>query len=151
MELSDTTLEKKGISRWVWVGCVLLVIAAGLHSADEIVGGGDTWVAMECGRFTVGPWAMNHPGRTWQMRLLDKFGIHITNKDPYSAASRSYIPGDHENFGWVNQNWLTHVIFYWLTHESPIADPDTFPPSFNQLVYWKIAIYIITVICVYYT
>ena len=112
MELSNTTLGKKGISRWVWIGCVLLVIAAGLHSADKIVGGGDTWVAMECGRFTVGPWAMNHPGRTWQMRLLDKFGIHITNKDPYSAASRSYIPSDHENFGWVNQNWLTHVMFY---------------------------------------
>ncbi|MHC4640294.1 MAG: hypothetical protein ACYS32_01525, partial [Planctomycetota bacterium] len=53
--------------------------------------------------------------------------------------------------GWVNQNWLTHVIFYWLTHESPFADPDTFPPSFNQLVYLKIAIYIISVICVYYT
>ncbi|MHC4575087.1 MAG: hypothetical protein ACYS76_13310, partial [Planctomycetota bacterium] len=51
--------------------------------------------------------------------------------------------------GWVNQNWLTHVIFYWLTHLSPFADADTF--SFNTLVYWKFAIYIITVICVYYT
>ncbi|MCK5271545.1 MAG: hypothetical protein KAJ52_03170, partial [Sedimentisphaerales bacterium] len=112
MESSNTTLEKKGTPQWVWIGCVLLVITAGLHSADEIVGGGDTWVAMECGRFQVNPWAMNHPGRTWQMRLLDKFGIHITNKDPYSAASRAYIPGDHENFGWVNQNWLTHVMFY---------------------------------------
>ncbi len=105
-------MEKKGTPQWVWLGCVLLVITAGLHSADEIVGGGDTWVAMECGRFQVNPWAMNHPGRTWQMKLLDKFGIHITNKDPYSAASRAYIPGDHDNFGWVNQNWLTHVMFY---------------------------------------
>jgi len=51
--------------------------------------------------------------------------------------------------GWVNQNWLTHVIFYWLTHESPFADAEAF--SFNTLVYWKFAIYIITVICVYYT
>ncbi len=51
--------------------------------------------------------------------------------------------------GWVNQNWLTHVLFYWLTHESPFADAETL--SFNTLVYWKFTIYIITVICVYYT
>ena len=51
--------------------------------------------------------------------------------------------------GWVNQNWLTHVIFYWLTHLSPFADDKDW--SFNTLVYWKFAIYILTVICVYYT
>ncbi|MHC4638968.1 MAG: hypothetical protein ACYTBV_15945, partial [Planctomycetota bacterium] len=51
--------------------------------------------------------------------------------------------------GWINQNWLTHVIFYWLTHESPVADADNY--SFNSLVYWKFALYIISIICVFYT
>ncbi|MHC4912667.1 MAG: hypothetical protein ACYTE5_06635, partial [Planctomycetota bacterium] len=51
--------------------------------------------------------------------------------------------------GWVNQNWLTHVIFYWLSHLSPFADAESY--SFNTLVYWKFVIYIITIVCVYYT
>jgi len=112
MEPTELSVEENKLPRWVWIGCVLLVIAAALHSADKPVGGGDTWVAMECGRFQRGPWPQNDPGRTWQMRLLDKFGVHITKKDPYSATSRDYIPGDKKEFGWVNQNWLTHTLFY---------------------------------------
>jgi hypothetical protein len=120
-----------------------------------MVGAGDTWVAMACGRHfinqgvdTVEPFSANShkAGPTeqdiakwpeWAHKIADMFGLETV---------KYWHPT-----GWVNQNWLTHVIFYWLTHESPIADPDTFPPSFNQLVYWKIALYIITVICVYYT
>jgi len=110
-----TTIEtnKPGlIRRLVWLGCVFFVIAAALHSADSPIGGGDTWVAMACGRYTLGPWAMKDAGRTWQMRLLDKIGIHTTFCDPLSAKSRPYIPGDPIEVGWVNQNWLTHVLFY---------------------------------------
>ncbi|MBN1763627.1 MAG: hypothetical protein JW860_00050 [Sedimentisphaerales bacterium] len=99
-------------SRWIWLGCTLLVIAAGLHSANRIVGGGDTWVAMACGRYTLGEWAAGQPDRTWQMKFLDLFGIHMTKRDPLGAETRPFIPGDKENFGWVNQNWLTHVMFY---------------------------------------
>ncbi|MCH9021772.1 MAG: hypothetical protein IID32_03305 [Planctomycetes bacterium] len=94
------------------MGCVLFVIAAALHSADKPIGGGDTWVAMACGRYTLGSWAVDHPDRTWQMKTLDNLGIHITKQDPFSPNSRSFIPGDHENFGWINQNWLTHILFY---------------------------------------
>ncbi|MHC4310600.1 MAG: hypothetical protein ACYSSN_11695, partial [Planctomycetota bacterium] len=51
--------------------------------------------------------------------------------------------------GWINQNWLTHVIFYSLIPESSYADGVSF--TSNALVYWKFAIYILTVVCVYYT
>ena len=112
MDPTELSVEQNKLPHWAWIGCVLLVIAAALHSADKPVGGGDTWVAMQCGRFQRGPWPQKDPGRTWQMRLLDKFGVHITKKDPYSAASRDYIPGDKNEFGWVNQNWLTHTLFY---------------------------------------
>ncbi|MBN2376766.1 MAG: hypothetical protein JXD22_10210 [Sedimentisphaerales bacterium] len=103
---------KKGLRRWVWFGCVLLVVAASMQSATLTIGGNDTWVAMACGRYQLGPWAMEDPGRTWQMKLLDEFGVHITWCDPFSATSRPYYPDDKNNFGWVNQNWLTHVLFY---------------------------------------
>lgn len=103
---------KNSCGRWLWIGWLLLVIAACLHSADRPIGGGDTWVAMANGRYTVGPWAMEDEGRTWQMRLLDNFGVHLTKKDYMGAKTRDYIPGDHEELGWVNQNWLTHVFFF---------------------------------------
>jgi len=51
--------------------------------------------------------------------------------------------------GWINQNWLTHVIFYSLVPKSSYADGVSF--TSNALVYWKFAIYIVTVVCVYYT
>ena len=82
-------LKRKTGFPLLWSGCIVLVFFAALHSANCKIGGGDTWVAMQNGRFTVADdWATRHPGRTWQMRLLDKFGIHMTKKDPFSAASR---------------------------------------------------------------
>ncbi|MHC4353724.1 MAG: hypothetical protein ACYS0H_13520, partial [Planctomycetota bacterium] len=51
--------------------------------------------------------------------------------------------------GWINQNWLTHVIFYSLVPKSSYTDGVSFPS--NALVYWKFAVYLITVVCVYYT
>jgi hypothetical protein len=50
--------------------------------------------------------------------------------------------------GWINQNWLTHLLFYWISYKSPIADAAT--RVFNSLVYWKFAIYIIAAFVIYY-
>ncbi len=104
--------KRIALGRWIWLGCILAVIAASLHSADRTIGGGDTWVAMMCGRYHLHPWCVGQEGRTWQMRVLDKFGVHITQKDPFSAKSRGYAPAGGEDVGWVNQNWLTHTLFY---------------------------------------
>ncbi|KPK76795.1 MAG: hypothetical protein AMJ79_05400 [Phycisphaerae bacterium SM23_30] len=127
--------RKRLLPRWAWGGCVLFVMAAALHSADLPVGGGDTWVAMACGRFQTGPWAKGHPHRTWQMKLLDNFGMHLTFHDPLGAKTRVYNPESRslggymkrgwaalknekpsdrslEDVGWINQNWLTHWLFY---------------------------------------
>lgn len=92
----------------------LIVIFAALHSADKPIGGGDTWVAMACGRYTLGQWAKSDSDRTMQMKILDLFGIHITWEDPFSAKSRIYAKGVKDCEGWVNQNWLSHIMFYKL-------------------------------------
>jgi len=122
MNIDSTTLDKvnKPAPRWIWFGCVLLVITAALMAASKPVGGGDTWVAMACGRYTLGDWdnpSDKHPAelqgnRTWQMKMLDLFGIHITQVDPFSAKSRRFDPDIPGEIGWVNQNWLTHIVFY---------------------------------------
>jgi hypothetical protein len=123
-----------------------------LHASTHMVGAGDTWVALACGRHfynhgvdTNEPFSANshRQGPTaeeiatwpdWAQTITSKVGIDTV---------KYWHPT-----GWVNQNWLTHVIFHWLAFESPFADGPSL--SFNTLMYWKFAVYILTVICVYY-
>jgi len=134
------------------LGWIAMLIFTG-HACTRMLGAGDTWVAMACGRHfinhgvdTVEPFSANShkPGPTeeeiekwpgWAQWITEKVGIDTV---------KYWHPT-----GWVKQNWLTHVIFYYLSHLSPVADADNF--SFNTLVYWKFGIYVLTVICVYYT
>ena len=119
----EEKMAAKPPMRWLWLVCPLLVMAASLRSADMTIGGGDTWVAMACGRYTLGDWerpdGVPHPvtqqeNRTLQMKFLDLFGVHVTHVDPLSATSRPYHPEIEGQEGWINQNWLTHCIFYWM-------------------------------------
>jgi len=133
--------------------CWLAMLIFTFHACTHMVAAGDTWVAMACGRHfvnhgvdTIEPFSANShkAGPTkeevetwpnWAQWIADKVGIETV---------KYWHPT-----GWVNQNWLTHVIFYSLIPKSSYADGVSFPS--NALVYWKFAIYILTVICVYYT
>ncbi len=145
--------NKRALAGWpVVVGWIAMMLFA-LHASTHMVGAGDTWVALACGRHFINhgvdtnePFSANshRQGPTpeevkgwpkWAQRITDKVGLNTV---------KFWHPT-----GWVNQNWLTHVIFYWLAHYSPFADDKDW--CFNTLVYWKFTIYILTVICVYYT
>ncbi len=146
--------RKRGaLSGWpiiiAWVG--MLIFA--LHACTHMVAAGDTWVAMACGRHfvnhgvnTVEPFSANShkAGPTpEEIKTWPKWAQWITDKVGLETVKRWHPTG------WVNQNWLTHVIFYLLVPKSSYADGLNF--TSNALVYWKFAIYILTVICVYYT
>lgn len=133
--------------------CWVAMLIFTFHACTHMVAAGDTWVAMACGRHfvnhgvdTVEPFSVNShkAGPTeeeiktwpnWAQWITDKVGIETV---------KYWHPT-----GWINQNWLTHIIFYSLIPESSYADGVSFPS--NALVYWKFAIYILTVVCVYYT
>jgi hypothetical protein len=153
MEQATETKRPSALSGWPMILGWLAMLIFALHASTHMVGAGDTWVAMACGRHflnhgvdTVEPFSANshkagpteHEIETWP-----GWAQWITEKVGLKTVSYWHPTG------WVNQNWLTHVIFYWLTHESPFADAET--RSFNTLVYWKFAIYILMVICIYYT
>ncbi len=151
------SIKKNPFAGWPMIIAWLAMLVFAFHSSTHMVGAGDTWVAMACGRhfidqgistdtITVEPFSANShkAGPTpreiatwpqWAQSITEKIGIDTV---------KFWHPT-----GWVNQNWLTHVIFYWLTHLSPVADADNY--SFNSLVYWKFALYIAAVICVFYT
>ena len=161
-ELINKTCEKRAFSGWIMLVLWWAMILFALHASTHMVGAGDTWVAMACGRHfinhgvnTVEPFSANshRPGPTVaEVKTWPKWAQWITDKVGLDTV-KFWHPT-----GWVNQNWLTHVFFYWLTHDSPIADAETFDKpiegqniSYNSLVYWKYALYITTIIVVYYT
>ncbi len=145
--------KRSALSGWPMILGWLAMLIFAFHASTRMVGAGDTWVAMACGRHfinhgvdTVEPFSANShkAGPTeeeiktwpkWAQWLTDKVGLETVKK---------WHPT-----GWINQNWLTHVIFYSLVPEASYEGGTTF--SSNALVYWKFAIYILTVICVYYT
>ena len=147
------TTERGALSGWPMILGWLAMLIFTFHACTHMVAAGDTWVAMACGRHfvnhgvdTVEPFSANShkAGPTEEeIKTWPKWAQWIANKVPIETVKYWHPTG------WVNQNWLTHVIFYSLVPKSSYADGVSF--TSNALVYWKIAIYILTVICVYYT
>jgi hypothetical protein len=145
--------KKRSLTGWPMVIGIIAMLIFALHTCTHMVGAGDTWVALACGRHfynhgvdTNEPFSANshRVGPTaeeiatwpdWAQTIANKVGIDTV---------KHWHPT-----GWIDQNWLTHVIFYWLAYISPFADSSTL--SFNTLMYWKFAVYILTVICIYYS
>ncbi len=151
--MAELIKNRKAFSGWPmiigWAGMIIFA----LHTCTHMVGAGDTWVALACGRHfynhgvnTVEPFSANShkAGPTEaEIKTWSETAQWIANKVGIETV-RYWHPT-----GWVNQNWLTHLIFYWLSCKSPIADAAS--RTFNALVYWKFTIYILTVICVFCT
>jgi len=128
----------------------LAMLIFAIHASTHMVAAGDTWVAMACGRYfvnhgvdTVEPFSVNShkPGPTpeevknwpgWAQWIADKVGLETV---------KYWHPT-----GFIDQNWLTHVVFYWLT--TTLGSEQQ--PYFNALVYWKFSVYVLTIICVFY-
>lgn len=156
------------------VGWLAMIIYT-FHACTHMVAAGDTWVAMACGRHfvnhgvdTVEPFSANshHAGPTldeiktwptWAKLMVDvdaaDIGLDMEQaKEEVSWLKRALLPKlDLETIaywhptGWVNQNWLTHVIFYRLATMFGSKDE----PCFNALVVWKFAVYFLTILCLY--
>lgn len=134
------------------LGWLTMLIFA-FHACTHMAGASDTWKAIAAGRHYVNhgvdavePFSKNSlkAGPTQEdIETWPKSAQWVANKVGLETVKYWHPTG------WVNQNWLAGVIFYWLTHESPFADAET--SSFNSLVYLKFTIYILTIICVYYT
>ncbi|UCF15056.1 MAG: hypothetical protein JSW59_16730 [Phycisphaerales bacterium] len=109
-------LEGSAFSGWPMIIGWLAMLIFTIHACTHMVAAGDTWVAMACGRHfvnhgvdTIEPFSANshHAGPTeaevqtwpgWAQWITDKVGIETVKR---------WHPT-----GWINQNLLTHVIFY---------------------------------------
>ena len=144
---------KTALSGWPMILGWLAMLIFTFHACTHMVAAGDTWVAMACGRHfvnhgvdTVEPFSANSHKAGPTEEEIKKWPVWaqwITNKVGIETVKKWHPTG------WINQNWLAHEIFYKLVPKSSYADGVSF--TSNALVYWKFAIYIIAVICIYYT
>ncbi|MCH8218170.1 MAG: hypothetical protein IH892_15540 [Planctomycetes bacterium] len=154
-----------------WLGMIFMTF----YACTRMVAAGDTWVAMACGRHflnhgvdTIEPFSANSHAAgptlaeiqawpTWAKLMVDvdaaQLGLDAEAvKADVPWIARILLPKfDLETVqywhptGWINQNWLTHVFFYAVT--TGLGSEEE--PFFNALVYWKFAIYLLTVFCIY--
>ncbi len=140
-DLTKTTESPK----WFKVILLLGMLLFAFYGSTHMVAAGDTWVAMACGRHfanhgvdTVEPFSFNsHPAGPSDETL---------SKAGWPEWTHGIIRKVHPT-GWINQNWLTHLTFYKLA--TWFGEGDNY--NFNALVYWKFALYFITVLIVYAT
>jgi hypothetical protein len=142
---------REAFSGWpMLLGWAAMLLFA-FHACTHMVAAGDTWVAMACGRHfvnhgvdTVEPFSNNShkAGPTAEeVRTWPKWAQWVTDKVGLDTV-RYWHPT-----GWINQNWLTHVLFYRLT----TALGSKTQPYYDALVLWKFAIYILAAVALYFT
>ena len=150
-ELTEKSQRKSVLERWTMVVYIAGMLIFAFHACTHMVAAGDTWVAMACGRHfanhpvdTVEPFSFNShkAGPTEaEIRTWPKWAQSIANKFDIETV-RKWHPT-----GWVNQNWLTHLIFYKL---ATFGQPEG-KYNYDALVWWKFTIYFIAAFCIYYT
>jgi hypothetical protein len=143
--------KKEAFSGWPMVIGWLAMLIFAFHACTHMVAAGDTWVAMACGRHfvnhgvdTVEPFSANShkAGPTAEeVKTWPTWAQWITNTVGLDTVAKWHPTG------WIDQNWLTHVLFYKLTTMFGSEDK----PYFDALVYWKLAVYILVVACLYFT
>jgi hypothetical protein len=119
------------------------------HASTHMVAAGDTWVALACGRHfvnhgvnTVEPFSFNsHPAGPTEESIKQWPQWAQTLCKPFSIET---IRAIHPT-GWINQNWLTHLMFFWLVDKFGTDGQY----NYNALVYWKFGLYFLNVIVVY--
>ena len=195
------TEGRSALARWSAIIGWWAMLVFAFHACTHMVAAGDTWVAMACGRHfvnhdvdTVEPFSANSHAagptleeiKHWPTlaKLLvdvepEAIGLDMDQvKQEHSWLLRALIPKfDLETVrywhptGWINQNWLTHEIFYKLTTTSLLPDAVALvqrlthvtlsettttagseqEPYFDALIVWKFVIYVLAIICIYYT
>jgi hypothetical protein len=137
----DDLTSRSQDSRWFKGVLLAGMLLFAFYASTHMVAAGDTWVAMACGRHfanhgvdNVEPFSFNsHPP-----------GPSEESLSKFPKWSHGIIKTWHPT-GWIDQNWLTQLIFFKLTKWAGSNGEY----NYNTLVYWKFFIYFLTVGCVY--
>jgi len=166
--------KRHAFSGWpmiiLWAGMFVFAF----HACTHMVAAGDTWVALACGRHfsnhgvnTVEPFSANthKAGPTGETmgayaRLLrrsfsGKSGLKASVANWWADRADNFKqwPGWLQSFakwfhptGWINQNWGTHYLFFWLA--KTFGSEGNY--NYDALIYWKFTVTLIGAIATYY-
>jgi hypothetical protein len=128
-----------------WIAMLVFAFSAFRNLSDV----GDTWIAMASGRHIAhhgvnsgDPFSFNSLPRgptrdeikvwpRWIQRIVEKTGV---------AGAQYWHPT-----GWINQNWLSHLMFYRLAAYFGTEEN----PNYTVLLFLKFLFYLTTVLTVY--
>ncbi len=122
----------------LWAG----IFVFSFHACTHMVAAGDTWVALACGRHfsnhgvdTADPFSANshEPGPTEEQLAKYPKWLH--------GAIKYWHPT-----GWINQNWGTHYLFFWLA--KTFGSEGNY--NYDALIYWKFIVTLIGAVATYY-
>ena len=122
----------------LWAG----IFVFSFHACTHMVAAGDTWVALTCGRH-----ALNHGVDT-----VEPFSANTHKAGPTEAELKKFPEWLHGTIkfwhptGWINQNWGTHALFFWLA--KTFGSEGNY--NYDALIWWKFIVTLIGAIATYY-
>lgn len=141
--MAEITLPQSSepVIRWKKPVILTALVLFAFYASTHMVAAGDTWVALACGRHfanhgvdTVEPFSFNsHPAGPSDEQLA-----------AWPQWTHGIIRYWHPT-GWINQNWLTHLVFYKLI--TVFGSEGQY--HYNMLVYWKFALFTAAIFCVF--
>jgi hypothetical protein len=133
--------------RHMFSGWPMIILWAGIlvfsfHACTHMVAAGDTWVALACGRHY-----SNHDVNT-----VEPFSANSHKAGPTEDELKKFPKWLHGTIkywhptGWINQNWGTHYLFFWLA--KTFGSEGNY--NYDALIYWKFTVTLIGTIATYY-
>jgi hypothetical protein len=141
MEETSGTKQTAGFKKIAAVIVLASIAVFAFYSSTHMVAAGDTWIALACGRHHA-----NHG-----VNPVEPFSFNSHTPGPSDEQLKDWPGWTHgiirtiHPTGWINQNWLTHVVFYELVHLFGSEDN----PNYNMLVVWKFALFFAAAYVVY--
>lgn len=133
--------------RHAFSGWPMIILWAGIfvfsfHACTHMVAAGDTWVALTCGRHF-----SNHGVDT-----VEPFSANTHKAGPTEAELAKFPKWLHGTIkywhptGWINQNWGTHYLFFWLA--KTFGSEGNY--NYDALIWWKFIVTLIGAVATYY-
>jgi hypothetical protein len=106
-DLRDTPASNAAATAWslrLLAPLALLLVIAVVHAASHMDIGVDTWVSLAGGRQVI----------AHGVTLTDPFSFNSRAPEAPGGSGAARLLAWLHPTGWINQNWLTHVLLAWL-------------------------------------
>jgi hypothetical protein len=120
---------------WRTLPLALLVAISTLFAATAMVQADDTWIGLACGRHIVAHGVNDEDPFSFNSRPAAATAVG-PRASTWRHLGARWLPS-----GWINQNWLTHVLLYELEEHF----------GYDSLIFLRFAVYLAAAACLWLT